>query len=56
MVKKEKIEQGHSKVKELDGGVYENLALLRKSLNKICESQSITKPEELETLNTLFDD
>ena len=54
MVKKDIIEIGHKKVKELDGGVYENLALLRKAMNKICDDNNIDKPDELLELNTLF--
>jgi len=54
MVKQQKINIGHKKVKELDGGIYENLSLLRKAVNKICENNNIDKPEELETLNSLF--
>lgn len=54
MVNQDKIQIGNKKVKELDGGIYENLALLRKSLNKICEDNSLEKPEELEQLNNIF--
>ena len=51
---KDKISIGHKKVKELDGGIYENLALLRKALNKIVLDAEIETPEELNTLNSVF--
>lgn len=54
MVNKDKINIGHNKVKELDGGVYDNLKLLRITLNKICEENEFVKPPELEQLNELF--
>ena len=54
MADKEKIKIGHKKVKELDGGIYDNLKLLREALNVICETENITKPEQLEELNNLF--
>ena len=52
---KDKIQKGHSKVKQMDGGIHTNLELLRKALNSVCESQSIAKPEELTELNNIFD-
>ena len=53
---KDKINKGQNKIKQLDAGTHTNLELLRKSLNSICESQSIEKPVELQQLNELFDD
>ena len=55
MVNRDKVIIGHSKVKELEGGIYENLALLRKALNKICLDNEFETPEELEIFNNMFE-
>ena len=55
MVDSKKINIGHKKVKQLEGGIYENLALLRKALNELCEENKIELPESLAKLNEVFD-
>ena len=43
------------KVKQLEGGIYDNLKLLRKALNELCENNNIELPESLIELNNIFE-
>lgn len=54
MVKQKKIQIGHNKVKQLDGGIHENLSILRKAVNSLYDKLGEEKPQELIDLNDLF--
>lgn len=56
MVDIDKINIGHKKVKQLSGGIHENLAMLRKAINHLYEELDVEKPSYLEELNALFED
>jgi len=54
MVNQEKIKIGHKAVKQLPGGIHDNLAMLRKAINNLYEKLGEEKPQELVDLNDLF--
>ena len=56
MVNKDIIQKGQKKVKQLEGGIHENLALIRKALNELCDEEVLTTPPSLIKLNELFEE
>jgi hypothetical protein len=55
MVKEESVLKGHNKLKKLDGGIQENLQVLRECVNELYDNSGNPRPSKLVRLNELFD-